>query len=101
KTATFAASLTAQILVAGVLVVAPLLYHDALPAFRVPAYVPTLTLWRPPDPAVVATSTPAQSSGLAMPNRSRPFVVLHSDYPHSDFAIVDYDAPALPPTSTI
>jgi len=101
KTATFAASLTAQILVAGVLVVAPLFYHDVLPAFRVPAYVPTLTLWRPPEPPIADPSTPARSSGLAMPSASRPFVVLHSDYPHSDFAIVDYDAPAIPVTSTI
>ena len=101
KTATFAASLTAQILVAGVLVVAPLFYHDVLPAFRVPAYVPTLTIWRPPEPPVTAASTPARSSGLAMPNPSRRFVVLHSDYPQPTFAIVDYDAPAPPATSTI
>jgi len=101
KTATFAASLTAQILVAGVLVVAPLFYHDVLPAFRVPAYVPTLTVWRPPEPPIAATSTPARSSALAMPNPSRPFVVLHSDYPQTTFAVVDFDAPALPATSTI
>jgi len=77
------------------------LYHDVLPAFRVPAYVPTLTLWRPPEPPVTAASTPARSSGLAMPTPSRPFVVLHSDYPQTTFAVVDYDAPAVPATSSI
>jgi len=101
KTATFAASLTAQILVAGVLVVAPLFYHDVLPAFRVPAYVPTLTLWRPPEAPVAAASAPARSNGLAMPDGFRPVVVLHSDYPQTSFAVVDFDAPPLPATSTI
>jgi periplasmic protein TonB len=101
KTATFAASFTAQILVAGVLVVAPLFYHDVLPAWRVPAYVPTLALWRAPEPPVATASAPAKSSGLAMPNAFRPLVVLHSDYPQTTFAVVDFDAPALPATSTI
>jgi len=101
KTATFAASLTAQILVAGVLVVAPLFYHDALPAFRVPAYVPTLTLWRPPETPVADASTTARSSGLATPKPFQSLVVLHSDYPQTTFAIVDYDAPAMPATSAI
>ena len=36
-----------------------------------------------------------------MPNTSRRFVVLHSDYPQTTFAVVDYDAPAMPATSTI
>jgi periplasmic protein TonB len=101
KTATFAASLTAQILVAGVLVVAPLFYHDVLPAFRVPAYVPTLTVWRPPEAPVATASTPARSSGLAMPTVFRPLVVLHSDYPQTSFAVVDYDTLAIPATSMI
>ena len=51
KTATFAASLTAQILVAGVLLVAPLFYHEVLPALRMPEIVPVLTMWRPPEAA--------------------------------------------------
>jgi protein TonB len=101
KTATFAASLTAQILVAGVLVVAPLFYHDVLPAFRVPAYVPPLTLWRPPEAAIAAASTPARSSGLAVPDGFRPVIVLHSDYPQTSFAVIDYDTLATPATSTI
>lgn len=101
KTATFAASLTAQILVAGVLVVAPLFYHDVLPAFRVPSYVPTLTIWRPPEPPVAAASTAVRSSRLSMPDGFRPVIVLHSDYPQTSFAVVDFDAPPLPAASTI
>ena len=101
KTATFAASLTAQILVAGVLVVAPLFYHDVLPAFRVPSYVPTLTLWRPPEPPVATASTPATSSRLTMPDGFRPAIVLHSDYPQTSFSVVDFDAPPLPAALTI
>ena len=100
KTATFAISLTAQILVAGVLLVAPLLYHEVLPAslmhVTVPEIAPVLTMWRPPE-APVAESRPApRSNVLALPNPFRPPVVLHSDYPEAGMIIVDYNAPALP-----
>jgi protein TonB len=96
KTATFAISLTAQILVAGVLLVAPLLYHEVLPALRMPEIAPVLTTWRPPE-APGAESRPApRSNGLALPNPFRPPVVLHSDYPEAGMIIVDYNAPALP-----
>ena len=56
KTATFAASLTAQILVAGVLVVAPLFYHEMLPALRVPDIVPVVS-WPKNDVEAQSTKT--------------------------------------------
>src|SRR5512132_4231219 len=80
KTATFAASLTAQILVAGVLVVVPLLYHDVLPACQVRALVPALAGGGPPEPPVDEARPAARSSGLALPHAFRPLVVLHSNY---------------------
>jgi len=99
KTATFAASLTAQILIAGVLLVAPLFYHEVLPALRMPEIVPVLTIWRVPElPATEPRST-ARPTALASPFAFRPPVVLHSDYPESGMVIVDYDAPALPATA--
>jgi len=96
KTATFAISLTAQILVAGVLLVAPLLYHEVLPALRMPEIAPVLTMWRPPEARVAESRTAPRSNGLALPNPFRPPVVLHSDYPEAGMIIVDYNAPALP-----
>jgi len=96
KTATFAISLTAQILVAGVLLVAPLLYHEVLPALRMPEIAPVLTMWRPPEARVAESRTAPRSNGLALPNPFRPPVVLNSDYPEAGMIIVDYNAPALP-----
>jgi periplasmic protein TonB len=96
RTATFAASLTAQILVAGVLVTAPLFYHEVLPALRVPEIVPVLTMWRPPEAPVTEPHSVARSSGLASPSVFHPPVVLHSDYPDAGMVIVDFDSPALP-----
>ncbi len=101
RTATFAASLTAQILVAGVLVIAPLFYHEVLPALRVPEFVPVLTMWHPPEPPVAESCSIARSSGLASPSAFHPPVVLHSDYPEAGIVIIDYDAPALPANSGI
>ena len=95
KTATFAASLTAQILVAGVLLVAPLLYHEVLPALRVPEIVPVLALSRPPEQPVVEAQTPARARGLALPDVFRPPVVIHSDYPQAGMVVVDLDAPVM------
>jgi protein TonB len=85
--------LTAQILAAGVLLVAPLFYHEVLPAFRAPALVPVLATWRPPEPPVTESRTPARSSGLALPGVFRPPVAIRSDYPQAGMIIVDYDAP--------
>jgi protein TonB len=96
KTATFAASLTAQIVVAGVLLVAPLFYHEVLPALRMPDFVPVLTRWRPPEAPVTESHAVARSSGLASPTVFHPPVVLHSDYPQAGMIIIDYDTPALP-----
>jgi protein TonB len=101
KTATFAASLTAQILVAGVLVVAPLFYHEVLPVLRAPEMVPVLTIWRPPEAPVAESRPAARSSGLALPSPFRPPVVIRSDYPQSGMVVVDYDAPAIPSTPGI
>ena len=101
RTATFAASLTAQILVAGVLLVAPLLYHDVLPALRVPEIVPVLTIWRPPQPPVTESHPAARSTGLALPGVFHPPTVLHSDYPEAGMVVVDYDAPLLLPSPGI
>ncbi len=101
KTATFAVSLTAQILVAGVLLVAPLFYHEVLPVLRVPEIVPVITMWRPPEVLVAESHPAARSSGLALPGVFHPPVVLHSDYPQADMIIVDYDTPALPATPGI
>jgi protein TonB len=95
KTATFAASLTAQILVAGVLLVAPIFYHEVLPAFRVPEMPPVLAIWRPPEAPVSEPRTPARSAGLASSNVFRPPVPIRSDYPQASMIIVDYDAPAI------
>jgi periplasmic protein TonB len=100
KTATFAVSLTAQILVAGVLLVAPLFYHEVLPALRMPATV-LLGPWHPPEPPVAETHLAARSRGLALPGVFRLPVILHSDYPQAGMIIVDIDAPALPATSGI
>jgi protein TonB len=105
KTATFAVSLTAQILVAGVLLVAPLLYHEVLPAslmhVTMPDFVPVLARWRPPEAPVVEAHPASRSNGLAGPTVFHPPVVLHSDYPQAGMTIVDYDAPALPTTSGV
>jgi periplasmic protein TonB len=99
RTATFAASLTAQILVAGVLLIAPLFYREVLPALRTPEIAPVLTMWRPPEAPVAESRPAARSSGLAAPTVFRPPVVLHSDYPDSGLVIVDLDAPVLPSAS--
>lgn len=77
------------------------MYHDVLPAFHVPAFVPTLTVWRPPEPPVNESRPTSRSSGLALPHAFRPLVVLHSNYPQTSFAIVDYDAPVNPTTPSI
>src|SRR6185369_7186763 len=87
KTATFAASLTAQILVAGVLVVAPVFYHEILPIVRVPEIVPVLTRWRAPEAPVAEARPLARSSGLALPNPFRPPVVLHTNYPEAGMTV--------------
>ena len=96
RTATFAASLTAQILVAGVLVIAPLFYHEVLPALRVPEIVPVLTKWRPPEAPVAESRPSARTSGLAAPTVFRPPIVLHTDYPDAGMVVVDLDAPVFP-----
>jgi periplasmic protein TonB len=101
KTATFAASLTTQILVAGVLLVAPLFYHEVLPVLRMPDIVPVLARWRPPEAPVAELEPAAPSNGLAGPSVFHPPVVLHTDYPQAGMTIVDYDTPALPATSGI
>ena len=95
RTATFAASLTAQILVAGVLLVAPLFYHEVLPALRMPEMVPVLTMWRPPEVPAVEPRPTARSSDLALPSPFRPPVVLRSDYPQAGMVVLDLDVPAL------
>ena len=96
KTATFAASLTAQMFVAGVLLIVPLLYHEVLPALRVPETVPVITVWRPPEPPVAESRPAPRSNGLALPSPFRPPVALRSAYPETGIIIVDYNAPALP-----
>jgi protein TonB len=101
KTATFAASFTAQILVAGVLLVAPLFYHEVLPALRVQEIAPALAMWRPPEPPVAKSQPAARSSGLALPGVFRPPVILHSDYPQAGMIIVDLDAPVIPATPDV
>jgi len=105
RTATFAASFTAQILVVGVLLVVPLFYHEVLPAslmhVTMPEIVPVLTMWRTPEVPAVAPRSTARTSGLAAPTVFRPPVVLHSDYPDAGMIVVDYDAPPLPSTPGI
>jgi protein TonB len=96
KTATFAVSLTAQFFLAGVLLVAPLFYHEVLPALRMPEIVPVLAPYRPPEARVAESHPVARSSGLASPGVFRPPMVLHSDYPQAGMIIVDFNAPALP-----
>jgi len=96
KTATFAVSLTAQILIAGVLLVAPLFYHEVLPALRMPDIVPVLTRWRPPEVPLAEPHAAARSNGLAGPTVFHPPVVLRTDYPQAGIIILDYDAPGLP-----
>jgi protein TonB len=101
KTATFAASLTAQIVVAGVLLVAPLFYHEVLPALRVPEIVPVLARWHPPEAAVVELHAVTRSRGLALPGVFHPPVVLHSDYPEAGMVVIDIDAPVIATPGTI
>jgi protein TonB len=105
KTATFAASLTAQILLAGVLLVAPLFYHEVLPAslirVKMPEIMPILARYRPPEAPVTESHPTTRSGGLAVPGVFRPPVALHSDYPDTGMTIVDYNAPALPANSGI
>jgi len=96
KTATFAASLTAQILAAGVLLVAPLFYRQVLPALRLQEIAPVLTRWRPPEAPVTQQRPTTRSSGLALPGVFHPPAVLHSGYPQSGMVVVDLDTPALP-----
>jgi protein TonB len=100
KTAAFAASLTAQILVAGVLLVAPLFYREMLPALRLPEAAPVLEIWRQPEPPVAKSRPTARSSGLALPV-FRPPVVIRSDYPQASMVVLDYDAPAVTSTPGI
>jgi protein TonB len=95
KTATFAASLTAQIVLAGVLLIAPLFYHEVLPALRAPAVLPVLTIWHPPEAPAVASRTATRSNGLALPVPFRAPVPIRSDYPQADMVILDYTAPAI------
>ena len=99
KTATFAASFTAQILIAGVLLAAPLFYHEVLPALRTPAAVPVLARWRPPEVPVVESHPTARSSGLAAPGVFRPPAITRSDFPQADLIadliIVDSDVPII------
>jgi periplasmic protein TonB len=105
KTATFAASLTAQILVAGVLLVAPLFYHEVLPAslihMTMPEIVPVLARWRPPEAPIAESHPTARSSGLASPGVFRPPVVIRFDYPQAGRIIVDIDAPVMEATPGI
>lgn len=101
RTATFAASLTAQIVVAGVLVIAPLFYREVLPALQMPEIVPVLTMWRPPEAPVVESRPTVRIGDLVAPTVFRPPVVLHSDYPDAGMIIVDFDAPELPATPGI
>lgn len=96
KTATFAVSLTAQIVAAGVLLVAPLFYHEVLPALRMPEMVPVLARWRPQEAPVTESRPTARSSGLASPGAFHPPVVLQSNYPQAGMVIIDLDTPALP-----
>jgi protein TonB len=99
KTATFAASFTAQILIAGVLIAAPLFYHEVLPALRMPAAVPVLARWRPPEAPVVESHPTARSSGLAAPGVFRPPAVAPSNFRQADLIadliIVDSDTPII------
>ncbi|MCU1336471.1 MAG: TonB family protein [Bryobacterales bacterium] len=99
KTATFAVSLTAQIVVAGVLLVAPLLYHEVLPALRVPEIMPVLAIFRPPELPAAESQPSARSSGLALPHVFRVPVFTHSDYPQPSATIIDGDVPLIPGTS--
>ena len=101
RTATFAVSLTAQILVAGVLVIAPLLYRQVLPALHVPEIVPVVTFWHPPQPPVTESHPAARSSGLSLPGVFRPPVPIHTDYPEAGMVVIDPDAPVLPATPGI
>jgi protein TonB len=101
KTATFAASLTAQIAAAGVLVVAPLFYHDVLPAWHMPDAIGVLVIPPAPKPPEVETHTKARSSGLGLPGIFRPPVPIHTDYPQAGFTIVDVDAPSIAGATTL
>ena len=94
KSASFAVSLTAQILLAGVLLVAPLFYHEALPVLRLPDRIDVLTDWRLPD-APVQSQSGARSSGLALPNPFRSPIAIRSDDSQSGTVIVDDNIPVL------
>ena len=101
KTATFAVSLTAQIFIAGVLLVAPLFYREVLPALRMPEMVPVLERWRPPEAPVIEPRRDARTRGLASSGVFHPPAVHHTDYPQAGMVIVDFDTPALPAKSLL
>jgi protein TonB len=93
KTATLAVSFTAQIFVAGVLLVVPLLYHEVLPALREPAMMPMLSIWRPPAAPFPTPEHFTRSTGLAAPSPFRPSLPNRPDYPQTTTVIADFDAP--------
>jgi protein TonB len=94
KTGAFAASLTAQILLGGVLLLAPLIYQEALPIVRFSTLVAMPVLPPAPEPPRTADVPTAQSSGLSAPAPFRPrprFSVVEM----RGNTVIDIDAPTL------
>jgi protein TonB len=100
KTGAFAASLTAQILLAGVLLVVPLIYYEALPGVRISTIVPMPVLPLPPErpPDTKPTSAP-RPGGLSAPGVFRPRSHI-SVSPSEGVTIIDLDAPVLTVANT-
>ena len=80
-----------------------MLYHEVLPALRLPEIMPVMALWRPAEAPVTEARPIARSSGLSAPGVFRPPIVVRSDYSQADFVLVDMDAPviAVPPNVVI
>jgi protein TonB len=87
--------LTAQILLAGVLLLAPLIYRDALPAVRFSTIVPMPVLPPPPErPREDKPTSVPRQGGLSAPTpfRPRPRISVSVS---QDSTIINLDAPVL------
>ena len=86
NTGAFAASFTAQILMAGVLIVGPLIFSHAMPTVHLSALVPITVRQHVPDLPAVRTQPSSARSGPAMPSRAR--LVFHSLPPTRQTSVI-------------
>jgi hypothetical protein len=93
KTGAFAASLTAQILLGGVLVVVPLIWHEALPLLK-----PVRLTFAAPQPLREAPQV--KQSPVTAPSSPRrfffPLAPAVSSAPQASTTTIDINAPSIP-----